>query len=477
LGKTQREGKAVNEGREASLVEQWKQRGQGHLFAFWDERSQDRKQALLGDLDALDIEVYELLQQQLESQLGDSGRRHIEPLSHIPEAEWRQEAKAQGAGEDLLAAGKVAICTVAGGQGSRLGFDGPKGCFPISPIRQATLFQIFAEKILATRNRYDRPLYWYIMTSPLNLEETRSFFDSNSYFGFQEVEVLFFTQGLFPSLTREGKLLLTEEGGLFQNPNGHGGTISALKGSGCLDHMTGKGVDQLYYFQVDNPLVRIPDPPFLGLHALKRSQMSTKVIEKAYPEEKLGVIGNIDGKPGVIEYSDISGENQKARDRQGKLLYSHGSIAIHIFSTEFLRSHSGRLPLHVAEKKIQTWIPNDRGGIVEERKGIKFEMFIFDALADAANPLFFETTREEEFAPLKNKTGPDSIETCRQGMMNLYARWLQANGVSVPMREGKPVHRLEISPTFAWDAESLGESLIQRLPSTVNRIDEDTLLV
>jgi len=461
---------------EGAIVETWKGRGQGHLFVAWDSRPVQMKQVLLDDLENLDIEVYALLQRQIEVQLAAGGSRSIEPVSHIPETEWRQDPKARAAGVDLLGAGKIAFCTVAGGQGSRLGFDGPKGCFPISPIRKATLFQILAEKILAARRRYDRPMYWYIMTSPLNLEETRQFFESNSYFGMPETDVLFFTQGLFPSLTREGKLLLAEEGGLFQNPNGHGGTFAALSDSGCLDHMIGKGVEELYYFQVDNPLVWIPDPPFLGLHSLEGSQMSTKVIEKAYPEEKIGVIGKIDGKAGVIEYSDISGEKQHARDDQGNLLYSHGSIAIHILNLGFLRSHSGRLPLHVAEKKIQTWVPDEKGGAMQERTGIKFEMFIFDALADAENPLFFETSREEEFAPLKNKTGRDSIQTCRQGMMNLYARWLMANEVGVPMQEGGPVHRIEISPLVAGDAESLRESLNQRFLSTVNRIDEDTLL-
>jgi UDP-N-acetylglucosamine/UDP-N-acetylgalactosamine diphosphorylase len=467
----------MNESREAQILDQWKRRGQEHLFASWDRRPEEMKQALLADLEGLNLRVYELLQRQLGKQLGDGGSPLIEPIAHIPEAEWRRSRRAQDKGEELLAAGKIAFCTVAGGQGSRLGFDGPKGCFPISPIRQATLFQIFAEKILAARKRCGRPLYWYIMTSPLNLEETRRYFESNGHFGVQEEDIVFFTQGLFPSLTREGKLLLAEEGGLFQNPNGHGGTFSALEDSGCLDHMIERGVEQLYYFQVDNPLVRIPDPPFLGLHSLEGSQMSTKVIEKAYPEEKIGVVGTVDGKPGVIEYSDISDEQQKARDEHGNLLYSHGSIAIHILNVEFLRAHSAELPLHVAEKKVRTWIPDDNGGKIEERKAIKFEMFIFDALADAQNPLFFETTREEEFAPLKNKTGPDSIETCRQGMMKLHARWLEANGVSVPMRKGRPVHRIEIGPLVAWDAQSLGESLIQKLPSTVNRIDEDTLLV
>jgi UDP-N-acetylglucosamine/UDP-N-acetylgalactosamine diphosphorylase len=465
----------MNKSEEAVIIECWKDRGQDHLFDYWDERPAQMKQALLEDLENLDIEVYELLRRQLEVKLEPSGSRRFEPVSHIPESQWRHDAKARAKGEDLLGAGKIAFCTVAGGQGSRLGFDGPKGCFPISPIRNASLFQILSEKILAVRKRYDRPIYWYIMTSPLNLEETRGFFETNGYFGLQEGEIIFFNQGVFPSLTREGKLLLAEEGGLFQNPNGHGGTISALADSGCLDHMSRESIEELYYMQVDNPLVRIPDPPFLGLHALEGSQMSTKVIAKAYPEEKIGVIGKINGKPGVIEYSDISEENQKARDEQGNLLYSHGSIAIHIFSLEFLRSHSGKLPLHVAQKTIQAWIPNDEGGAVQELAGIKFEMFIFDALADAGNPLFLETIREEEFAPLKNKTGRDSIESCRQGMMKLYARWLEANGITVPMRGGKPVHRIEISPLVASDAESFGESLNKRFPSTVNRIDEDTL--
>jgi UDP-N-acetylglucosamine/UDP-N-acetylgalactosamine diphosphorylase len=462
--------------RESTIIEQWKARAQGHLFEFWDERPHANKRVLLDDLGSLNVEVYDLLQRQLKQKLEDPLRRHIEPVAHIPEPEWREDDDALRRGEGLISEGKAAFLTVAGGQGSRLGFDGPKGCFPISPIRGATLFQILSEKILAARNRYGCPLYWYIMTSPLNLEETRGFFETRDYFGLQGEEVLFFAQGLFPSLTDRGKLLLAEDGSLFQNPNGHGGTIAALQDSGCLDHMRSAGVQQLFYTQVDNPLVRIPDPHFLGTHVAKGSQMSSKVIKKEYPEEKIGVIGLVDGKPAVIEYSDISEEKQRARDEEGNLLYSHGSIAVHIFDVAYLISHSGRLPLHVADKTIKSWIPRGGGGVVEERGAIKFEMFIFDALADAANPLFFETSREEEFAPLKNRTGPDSIETCRQGMINLCARWLRANGISVPSRDGKPLHRIEISPTVAWDARSLGEALKQRRSFTVNRIDEDTLL-
>jgi len=465
----------MNEQRESAIIGQWRLRGQDHLFVSWRRRSVEKKKALLNDLDSLEVDLYEHLLQQLHRKLGDRGQHRIEPVPYISEAEWRKDSAGHLKGEELLAAGKAAFLTVAGGQGSRLGFEGPKGCFPISPIREASLFQIFAEKLLSARKRYERPLYWYIMTSSLNPEQTRSFFESNSYFGLPEEEVLFFSQGLFPTLTERGKLLLNEEGGLFQNPNGHGGTIAALQDSGCLDHMSARGVEELFCFQVDNPLVRIPDPHFLGVHRLRDSQMSSKVIEKSYPGEKIGVIGRLDGKPAVIEYSDFAEEQMQARDERGNLLYSHGSIAIHLFNIDFLTSHGGRLPLHTARKKIRTWIPDEGGGAVEEREAIKFEMFIFDALATAGNPLFFETSREEEFAPLKNRTGRDSIETCRQSMINLYSRWLKSCGVEVPVRGGRPIHRVEISPIFAWDAKSLGESLKHRLPYTVNRIDEDTL--
>ena len=209
----------------SELVERWKAYGQAHLFAFWEDRSEAQRRALLGDLDSLNVETYELLQRKLEQKLEQPGRRRIEPAAYIAESEWRLDPEARAEGEDLLGAGKAAFLTVAGGQGSRLGFEGPKGCFPISPIRQAPLFQIFAEKIVAARRRYGRSFYWYIMTSPLNLEQTRRFFEDNEYFGLSAEEVLFFPQGLFPSLTGQGKLLLSENGGLFQNPNGHGGTI------------------------------------------------------------------------------------------------------------------------------------------------------------------------------------------------------------------------------------------------------------
>ena len=464
----------MSEPRASEIIEQWKAEGQEHLFESWGKRSPERKERLLADLDSLDRRLYRRLVEEIEKGKARVRQHEFEPISFIPRESWQQDRYARERGEELIRAGKAAFLTVAGGQGSRLDFDGPKGCFPISPLRKASLFQLLAEKLLAARQRYRRPLYWYIMTSPLNLEQTRSFFRENEFFGLAEQEVLFFTQGLFPTMSREGKLVLAEDGGLFKNPNGHGGTIQALRDSGCLEHMNSQGSEEIFYFQVDNPLVRIPDPYFLGVHRAGGSQMSTKVIPKAYPEEKIGAIGRIDGKPGVIEYSDLDEQRMYARDEQGRLLFSHGSIAIHILSVSFVASAGLELPLHQAEKTIEAWIPDQGNGRIQGREAVKFEMFIFDAIPLARNPLFVETSREVEFAPLKNRIGQDSIETCRQGMIDLQASWLEQAGVVVPRdKSGQPLCRVEISPLYAVDVQSLKK----RLAGTVNRIDEDTLYI
>jgi len=461
----------MNKDRAAGIIRQWRELGQDHLFAFWQIRPERMKQALLSDLRDLDPTLFEMLLARLKGETDELRSRQFEPIAFVRQSRWLEDEEAAKLGQELLSSGKAAVVTVAGGQGSRLGYEGPKGCFPISPIRNASLFQIHSEKILAARRRYNKPLYWYIMTSPLNIEQTKSFFLRNSCFGLPEEEIRFFAQGLFPTLTNEGKLVLAGEGGLFRNPNGHGGTLKALLDSGCLQDMERRGVEELFYFQVDNPLVRIPDPCFLGFHRGNGSQMSSKVIAKAFPEEKLGSIGRVEGKACVIEYSDLNERQMHSRDEAGRLLFSHGSIAVHILNVSFLHS-VGDLPLHLASKMIQAWVPDSEGGIVHSREAMKFEMFIFDAIPLAKNPLFMETSREEEFAPLKNSTGADSIETCRLGISKQGARWLERCGIEIPKKEGQPIYNVEISPVFAED----GETLKQRLAGTVNIIDEDILL-
>lgn len=460
---------------ERELVRRWSADGQEALFAGWDGRPAALRRRLAADLAGLDPALVRRLSAELRVEERGGQRARLEPLAPIPLADWRGRREARQAGEELIAAGKTAFLTVAGGQATRLGWEGPKGCFPISPLRRASLFQIFAEKALAARRRYGARLEWLILTSPLNHEQTQEFFQAHGFFGLPRDQVTLFPQGLLPTLSLEGRLLLAEDGGLVRNPGGHGGVLDALRAAGLIGRLAAAGVEELFYFQVDNPLVRVPDPEFVGMHRLRGSEMSSKVIPKSEAEEKLGVPGLSDGRPGVIEYSDLDADSMHARTATGGLRFAHGSIAIHLLNVPFLARLPLPLPLHRARKPVRTLIPGPgtTGGRVEERPAVKFESFIFDAIPLSANPLFFETARAEEFAPLKNAAGPDSIQTCAEGMARQAARWLERCGVEVPWEGTRPRYRVEVSPLYALDEEELKV----RLGSAVNRIDEDILLV
>jgi UDP-N-acetylglucosamine/UDP-N-acetylgalactosamine diphosphorylase len=455
-----------------SYLEHLKERNQGHLFDYWDSRPDHMKKRLLEDLKFLDLNLLEVIEEILGQKQEKPG--HIQPVEYIAFSDSKKNIKARAMGEECIASGKTAFITVAGGQGSRLGFDGPKGMFPISPIRKASLFQIFAEKLLSAGLKYDVSIPWYIMTSSINHEQTCSYFEKNSYFGLDKEQVVFFSQGLLPSFDDSGKLILAEDGGIFKNPDGHGGLIRALKRNKLLADMQKRGIEELFCFQIDNPLVNVPDPAFLGTHLSAGAQVSSKVIRKAYPEEKLGVIGKVDGKPGIIEYSDLDKESMYAKDKSGEFLFSQGSIAIHLMNVAFLRRKDLELPYHTARKKIKALIPGSSRTEIVEKEATKLEMFIFDIIPMTDTTLFYETLREEEFAPLKNKTGIDSVESCIDGQIAKAATHFAACGVTVPVDgNGKSLYRLEVSPLFALDEESLREKL-----KGVNiTIDEDELFI
>ncbi len=463
------------------LMARWS--AEAELFEHWADRPEEARRRLLADLESLDPRLLARLRERLAGAgEGSAGGQRPDggpgiappgptPLPVVPQARWRGSREAGALGEELIASGRTAFLTVAGGQGTRLGWEGPKGCFPVSPIRQASLFQLFAEKILAARRRYGVGLRWCIMTSPLNHGQTRDFFVGHDFFGLPAEEVLLFRQGLLPSLSPAGRLLLAPDGGLARNPTGHGGILQALRDEGLTGSLLEAGVEELFYFQVDNPLVRLPDPQFAGWHRLRGSELSSKVIPKAYPEERLGVPALLAGRPAVIEYSDLDPASMRAHAPGGGLLFPYGSIAIHLLNTSFAARMALPLPLHLARKRVRCLVPRPGGAAVEEREAVKFESFIFDAVPLAASPQFLETSREEEFAPLKNAAGRDSIATCVAGMIEQHSRWLEACGVRVPRAGGRPRHRVEISPLFAADAQALQD----RLGHTVNSIDEDTL--
>lgn len=295
------------------------------------------------------------------------------------------------------------------------------------------------------------------MTSRANHDETVSFFREHEWFGLDEGDVYIFPQNMIPSLDMNGKLILETRASVFKNPDGHGGSLTALRTSGVLDDLKARGIDIISYFQVDNPLVRIIDPVFIGFHALRRAEVSSKAVAKAYPEEKVGVFVRYpDGSTSVIEYSDLPQEKARETDAEGRLLYWAGSIAIHLFDRSFVeRITSGEgasLPYHTAVKSIRGMTKQG----VREIQGLKFEKFVFDALPLTNRNVVFETLREEEFAPVKNPSGIDSVESARAMMDAQARRWLSSRGVVVPTG----VKTIEISPLVAACPEDIDAGLV-----------------
>ena len=466
-----------------SIHEKLEAAGQAHLLRFEDALTDQQRRSLYEQIEEIDFDhLPALIERYVKSERHAELPKDLEPADYFPrdpasEVKPWDPAKARAAGDELLGAGRVACFTVAGGQGSRLGFDGPKGCFPAGAVTGKTLFQIFAEGILATEHTYGSEVPWYIMTSPQNHEATVAFFKDHDYFGLDPARVMFFPQGTMPSMDKEtGRILLADKGTIATNPDGHGGSLRALVRSGATADMVRRGVEHISYFQVDNPNVRVADPVFLGLHAAagdSSAEMSSKMLPKAAPEEKVGVFCRSGGRTTVIEYSDLPDELTYARNEHGNLRFNAGSIAIHALSVAFVEKIAGdpafSLPWHRAVKKVPH-VDLETGERVEpgEPNAVKLERFVFDAIPMAEASIVFETDRVEEFAPIKNKEGVDSIETSKRLQTERAARWLHSAGVEIPRdSEGHADCTLEISPLTALSAEQLRQR--DDLPTSIDR--------
>ena len=444
--------------------------GQGQVFAHWATLSGTERAGLLAQAAEIDLTELARLNDTLVVRTSapavvDWSKLAPAPCVPLPAAggEAGTWAEAAALGMAALRQGRVAAFTVAGGQGTRLGFPGPKGTFPVSPLKQKTLFQIFAEKIKAAGLRAGRPLHWFIMTSHANHEETEHFFVTNKYFGLDVSRVHFFRQGRMPAVDFNGKLLLETPATLALSPDGHGGSLRALHRSGALDLMQAEGIDTISYFQVDNPLVRCLDAAFIGFHLRARSEMSSKMVRKAYAEEKVGHFCQQAGQVVVIEYSDMPLAMQRELEIDGTLRFGAGSIAIHLIDREFARRMAAggpgvALPFHRAEKKIATIDAQGQPVQPSKANGVKFELFVFDALPFARNSIVIETARADDFSPVKNAEGLDSPQSSRADQLRQYARWLQSVGVVMATDPtGLPQLSIEISPLFGDDATSFAE--------------------
>ena len=460
------------------LIESFNQAGQGQVFQFFDELDAVMQEELVAQAGTIDLaEVKELVEEHVKS-----AQNHTLNLDGLEPAPYKALATNGGdstewdaawdAGSAALRAGRVAAFTVAGGQGTRLGYDAPKGTYPVTPVTGKTLFQVFAEKIARSGERFGVTIPWFILTSEMNNDATVCAFEAADFFGLSPESVHFIVQGLVPAVDYEGKIILSEKGKIAMTPDGHGGSLRALVRSGAVDTMKAQGIDIVSYFQVDNPIVQCIDPAFIGFHVLGLSELSSKMVPKAYALEKVGHFCIQNGSTRVVEYSDMPNEIQGKTNIDGEILFNGGSVAIHIFDRDFIASlgdsrDGSKLPFHRADKKIPH--VNAAGEMIQpdSPNGVKFEMFVFDALPLAKNPIIIEAARADDFSPVKNAEGVDSPQSSKEDQLRMFARWLKSVGKSIEIDDsGLPAINFEISPRFAVDESDFVAQWVTLNPKT-----------
>ena len=396
-------------------LEKLKNYGQEHLLNFYDELNSEEKENLLNQIDNIDLNLMKNLYDN-RNEIPDKDKK-IESIPCVKKDTLTNEENEalEKIGAEIIKNKKIAVCQMAGGQGTRLGHNGPKGTLMIDKINPPkSIFEIFSDKLKETYENFGVKIKWYVMTSNANDKETREFFEKNNYFDYGKENICFFMQGELPLLDEEGKIVLQEKSKVFMAPDGNGGIYEALRKNNILKEMAENGVDYLGIGNVDNILLNLLDPIFVGLMVKDNYELATKTTTKVSPAEKVGVVCKLDGKPGVVEYTEISEEMANQRDENGELLYGEGYFGCSIFSRNLLEKITDKLNYHIAFKKNNYIDCNGNKIEATEPNTYKFEAFIFEGFNMASNLLVLSVRRAEEFAPIKNKEGVDSVETASQ---------------------------------------------------------------
>ncbi len=442
------------------LRERLSQFGQEHLLDHWQFLLPDKQEQLLGQIRQLDFAQVSSLasgQSHEASRLERAAAAEPPPTANGPAGNQKlSQSQIVEIGARAMADGQVAAVLVAGGQGSRLGFDQPKGMLPIGPISQRTLFQILVDKVRARSKTHGVSIPLLMMTSPATHEATIEYFAAHKNLGLASDQLEVFCQGTMPAVDiATGQILLAEKHQVFLSPDGHGGMLQALVGCGALQRLQDRGIRFLFYGQIDNPLTQLCDPLTLGYHISHRSEMTTQVIRKHDPLQRVGNVVLVDGRMQVIEYSDLPEAIARQRSPDGQLRLWAGNIAVHVFDLAFLdrvKDQATALPFHCAVKKVPFV---DRAGnrISPARpNATKFERFIFDLLPSANRAIVVEIDPAEGFAAVKNDASAptENVRTAQAALIAQHRRWLRACGAVVG--QGVPI---EINPLFALDAEQL----------------------
>lgn len=386
------------------------ERGQSHLLRYYDELSVEEREQLLADIEFTNFNIINNIEKQAEKKLGK-----ITPLSSsvtVQEAR-RRKIQFEAVGLNMLAEGRVGAVLLAGGQGSRLGYDGPKGTFNIGVTRELTIFEQLMRNVFDVTSKTGRCFPLFIMTSTVNDGQTREFFRSRNYFGYPRDLIHFFIQDVAPACDYNGKVFLDEKHRVSLAPNGNGGWYSSLVNNGLARVLERDNIEWLNVFGVDNVLQKICDPAFIGATIIKRCRCGAKVVKKASPDEKVGVLCLEDGKPSIVEYFEMP-DNLKYKIKKDELVYRYGVILNYLFNVHDLnQTLSGKLPYHIANKSL-AHVEDGVRVKPDQPCGYKFETLVVDMVKLMGSCLAYEVEREREFAPVKNATGTDSVETARE---------------------------------------------------------------
>lgn len=392
-------------------IELLEKNGQGHVMRGFDNLSEDKKKAFLEQIDNINWPDFKLI--------GDEGKITRGQFSVPPAVELAEIASRkdefEAAGLEALKKGQVAAVLLAGGMGTRLGFDLPKGCYNVGLTHELYIFECLINNLLDVVKKAGCFVPLYIMTSEKNDEDTRNFFEEHDYFGYDKSYVKFFIQDMACAVDYNGKLLLEEEGRLATSPNGNGGWFASMVKAGLTKDLHAKGVKWINIFAVDNVLQRIADPVFVGATIIGNYVAGSKVVRKVEPAEKMGLLCLEDGHPSIVEYYEMSKEMSEAKAEDGSLLYKFGVILNYLFSVEKLEEIvNNQMLVHVVEKKIPFVDENGNHVSPTEPNGYKFELLVLDMINMMDNNLAFEVDREYEFAPIKNLHGVDSVDSARE---------------------------------------------------------------